>query len=243
MAMSTGSTVRVGLVTGALLLLLCGGRGGERVLAAAPINTPHLDTVLRQMDAASKSFKSAQANIRREIFTKVVNDTDEQTGIIYFLRKGGTTQMGMKMTSPPEQVMEYKDGKVRVYTPGTKHLDEVSAAGDNKARFDTFLTLGFGGSGRDLESAWTIQDDGTESVSDGEKMVSTEKLDLVSNDPDVKKTVSRVTIWMDPVRDVSLKQILYFPNGNSQTAFYSKIVQNKSIDMKPFTIPCKDKCS
>ena len=73
-----------------------------------------LDTVLGQMDAASANFHSAQANLRKEVFTKVVNDTEEQTGQIYFMRKGGATQMGMKMTSQPQQVMEYKDGKVRV---------------------------------------------------------------------------------------------------------------------------------
>ena len=202
-----------------------------------------LDTVLDQMNAASANFHSAEANLRKEVFTKVVNDTEEQTGLIYFMRKGGATQMGMKMTSQPQQVMEYKDGKVRVYNPGTNHVDEVSASGSNKARFETFLTLGFGGSGKDLQKEWTIDDQGPEPMSDGEKTVSTEKLDLVSKDAETRKTVSHVTIWVDPVRDVSLKQVLYFPSGDTQTAFYTNVQLKPAVDLNQFAIKCKGKCS
>ncbi len=246
MRRSTRSTMRIRVVTGALVsaaLLMCGGCGVDRVSAATEINSPRLDTVLRQMDVASKNFKSAQATLRKDAYTKVVNDTEQQTGTIYFLRKGGSTQMGMKLTSQPQQVVEYKDGKMRLYNPGTNHVDEVSEAGANKSRFDTFLTLGFGGSGRDLESAWSIMDEGTESVSDGDKMVSTERLDLVSKDPETRKTVTRVTIWVDPLRDVSPKQVFYFPKGDTQTAYYSHIRLNENVDMKQFAIQCKGKCS
>lgn len=203
----------------------------------------HLDQVLQQMDKASSGFQSAQADLRKEVFTKVVSDTQEQKGQIYFVRKGSSTQMGMKLTTPPEQVVEYKDAVVRVYNPGTNHIDTISASGANKGRFETFLTLGFGGSGRDLQKAWMIDDQGPESVSDGQKSVPTEKLDLVSKDPDVRKNVSHVTIWVDPARSVSLKQILYFPNGDMQTAYYTNIRLNAKVDTNQFAIKCKGSCS
>ena len=224
------------------------GISGLTLTQAAPVAAAgqgggHLDQVLRQMDTASAGFQSAQADLRKEVFTKVVNDTQEQKGQVYFVRKGGQTQMGMKLTTAPEQVVEYKDGVVRVYNPGTNHVDTVSASGANKSRFETFLTLGFGGSGRDLEKAWTINDQGTEAVNDGQKSVSTEKLDLVSKDPEVRKNVTHVTIWVDPVRAVSLKQVLYFPNGDTQTANYGNIRLNGKIDMGQFAIKCKGSCS
>ena len=203
----------------------------------------HLDAVLHQMNDASKGFQSAQADMRKEVFTKVVNDTQEQKGQIYFLRKGGATQMGMKLTTQPQQVVEYKDGAVRVYNPGTNHLDTISAAGANKGRFETFLTLGFGGSGSDLQKAWMIDDQGAETINEGQKSVATEKLDLVSKDPDVRKNVSHVTIWVDPTRDVSLKQILYFPNGDTQTAYYTNIRLKDKVDTKQFEIKCKGTCN
>lgn len=212
-------------------------------IAAAAQGQGRLDGVLKQMDAASASFQSAQADLRKEVFTKVVNDTEEQKGEIYFMRKGGSVQMGMKLTTPPQQVVEYKDGVVRVFNPNTNHVDTVSAAGANKGRFETFLTLGFGGSGKDLQNAWKIDDQGPEQVSDGAKSVATEKLDLVSKDPDVLKNVTHVTIWVDPARSVSLKQVLYFPNGDTQTAFYTNVRLNQKIDAGQFAIKCKGSCS
>ena len=203
-------------------------------------DSARLDQVLQQMDKASAGFQSAQADLKKEVFTKVVNDTQEQKGQVYFLRKAGQTQMGMKLT---EQVVEYKDGVVRVYNPGTNHVDTVSASGANKNRFETFLTLGFGGSGKDLQKAWMIDDQGTEQVNDGQKSIATEKLDLVSKDPDVRKNVSHVTIWVDPTRAVSVKQVLYFPNGDTQTANYSNIRLNGKVDTGQFAIKCKGACS
>jgi len=230
--------VLVGIAGGALALAGC---GVERVAAQA--RPTRLETVLEQMDAGSAKFQSAQADLRKEVFTKVVSDTEEQKGAVYFLRvKGGATQMGMKMTTQPQQVVEYKDGKLRIYNPGLNHVDEVSTTGANKSRAETFLTLGFGGSGSDLKKAWTIADGGTESINDGQKTVATEKLDLTSKDPEVLKTVSHVTIWVDPVRDVSLKQLLVFPSGDSQTAFYTNIRLNETVDLGPFAIKCKGKC-
>jgi outer membrane lipoprotein-sorting protein len=226
----------------AMFAALLAGYKAPRV-SAAQVKPSQLDTVLRQMDTASAKFQSAQATLRKEVYTAVIHDTETQTGLIYFTRKNGATQMGMKMTSQPQQVVEYKDGKVRIYNPGTNHVDEVSAEGSNKARFETFLTLGLGGSGKDLEKAWTIEDQGPEQMSDGEKTVSTEKLDLVSKDVDSRKTVSHVTIWVDPVRAVSLKQILYFPKGDTQTAVYTNIRLNQPVDQGQFAIKCKGKCS
>jgi hypothetical protein len=237
----SGMPKLAGLVAG-LLLASCGGIKWVDAASKAP-PTP-LDTVINQMDAASKNFQSAQADLRQEVFTKVVNDTDEQKGSVYFLRtKTGSTQMGMKMTTQPQQVVEFKDGKLRVYNPGTNHVDEFSTTGANKTRAETFLTLGFGGSGSDLKKEWTITDEGKESITDGQKSVSTEKLDLVSKDPDVLKTVSHVTIWVDPVRDVSLKQLLLFPSGDSRTAFYTNIQLKETPDLKAFAIKCNGKCS
>lgn len=217
--------------------------GATAVLAAGQGTGGHLDQVLHQMDSASASFQNAQADLRKEVFTKVVNDTTEQKGTVYFQRKGAATQMGMKLTTPPQQVVEYKDGRVRVFNPGANHIDEVAATGPNKGRFETFLTLGFGGSGRDLQRAWTIDDQGAEPIGDGQKTVTAEKLDLVSRDPDVRKNVSHVTVWVDPARSVSLKQVLYFPNGDRQTAYYTNVRLNGKIDMGQFAIQCKGKCS
>lgn len=208
-----------------------------------------------QMDAASAKFTSAQADLRQELFTKVVHDTETQTGQIYFLRKAGANQMGMKILPPdaapgaqPAQVIEFKDGILRIFNPGTNQVDEFSAKGKNQGLAETMMTVGFGGSGTDLAKAWTITDEGPESISDGKQPVKTEKLDLVSNDPAIRNNFSHITIWVDPARDVSLKQVFILasggvPTGDTRTAYFTNIRLNQPLDAAPFAIKCKGKCT
>jgi outer membrane lipoprotein-sorting protein len=211
-------------------------------MVAAQSAPSRWETVKKQMDAASVKFQSAQAHVDREIFEKLVNDTTTQTGEIYFLRKGGSTQMGAKMSPPTNQTVEFKDGKLRLYSAGTNHLEEFATSGPNQTRFETFLTLGFGGSGSDLEKAWAITDKGSEQMSDGGKSVAVEQLDLVSKDPAVRSNYTHVTIWVDPTRGVSLKQKFFAQSGDTNTATYSNIVLNGKIDTGAFAIKCKGKC-
>ena len=207
----------------------------------AQAKADRLKTVLSQMDAASLKFKSAEADIKKEHFEKLVSDTSGESGTIYFLRAGNSIQVGAKFKNG--QTLEYKNGTVRLYSEGTNHLDQASATGSNQARFETFLTLGFGGSGADLAKAWTITDQGTEQLTDSGKQVQVEKLDLVSKDPSVRNTFSHITIWVDPARGVSLKQEYFAPSGNTDTATYSNIRLNQNVDVKAYAIKCKGKCN
>jgi hypothetical protein len=47
---------------------------------------------------------------------------------------------------------------------------------------------------------------------------------------------THITIWIDPARGVSLKQIFYAPNGDNRTATYSNIRLNGSVNRKPYNI-------
>jgi outer membrane lipoprotein-sorting protein len=225
-------------------------------IAAAQTKPDQLKSVLAQMDAASAKFTSAQADLRQELFTKVVQDTETQTGEVYFLRKGGATQMGMRMLppdakpgTPPAQIIEFKGGNVRVFNTGTNHIDEFSATGKNEGIAESLMSLGFGASGTDLAKSWTITDQGKEQMNDGSKTVSVEKLDLVSKDPGIRNNyATHITIWIDPARDVSLKQVSYnasngTPTGDTRTVYYTNIRLNQPVDVGPYAIKCKGKCS
>jgi outer membrane lipoprotein-sorting protein len=210
---------------------------------AAQAKADRLTTVLNQMNAASAKFHTAEANVQKLQFEKIVNDTSSETGTIYFMRNGGSMQMGAKFDPPDAQIMEYKNGVGRIYNPATNQMQQFAAGGANQARYDAFLTLGFGGSGDDLAKAWKITDQGAEQMSDGGNTVQVEKLDLVSKDPSVRGNFTHIAIWVDPVRDVSLKQVGYTPSGDTDTTIYTNIKLNEKIDLKPFEIKCKGKCS
>jgi outer membrane lipoprotein-sorting protein len=196
----------------------------------------HLDEVLRQMDAASLKFQSAEADFRWDLYERVVKETSTQTGTIYFKKQGATTVMGAKLLTPSIKIIEFRNGTLRLFEPGINHLTTVDAT-KNKAQFESFLTVGFGGSGTDLAKAWKIMDLGDETV-DG---VQTAKLDLVPKDPAVRNNCTHMTIWVDPVRGIELKQSLYMPSDDYRTAVYTNIKYNQKVDEKPYQIKTDSK--
>jgi outer membrane lipoprotein-sorting protein len=196
----------------------------------------HLDGVLRQMDEASLKFQSAEADFRWDLYERVVKQTTTQTGTIYFKKAGTSTVMGAKIASPTTRFLEYRNGALRLFDPGTNHLTIITSKG-NQAQMESFLTLGFGGSGTDLAKAWTISDLGDEVV-DG---VQTAKLDLVPKDPAVRNNCTHMTIWVDPLRGISLKQSFYMPSDDYRTAVYTNIKYNLKIDEKPYQINTNSK--
>ena len=205
--------------------------------------SPQLTAVLAQMDTSSKSFQSATATFEWDFYEKIVRDTTKQKGTMYIERTKGGAAFGAnvydldpsgKQASTASKVIDYSGGFMRIYTPGTKQVDSFKAGG-NQARYESYLTLGFGGSGHDLSSAWDITDAGPETIAG----VKTEKLVLTSKDPSVRNTFTKVTIWIDPTRDISLKQVFDTPSGDQRTAFYSDIRLNGKVNKDTFKIPSK----
>lgn len=201
-------------------------------LAASASHAADLDKVLAQMDAASARFQNAQADFSWDNYTKVVDDHELQTGTIYFERVGGQTQMAALVQQPTRKTVVYKDATLSYYDPSLDQLN-IFAAGKNKAQYESFLTLGFGGSGKDLKAAWQINDLGAETI-DG---VATEKLDLTS-DQAKSANIVHITIWVDPARAVSLKQIFYYTSGDTRTCSFTHIKYNsKSLPKSVFDVP------
>ncbi len=130
--------------------------------------TGDLNSVLKQMDESSPKFKSAQADVKREIYEAAVRDTTTQTGSTYLLRSGSSLQMGMKFLPPDVKVVEIKDGVLRMFEPAANHLTQVSMK-NNQSLFETYLALGFGGSGSDLAKQWTLKYKGSSQMNDGKK--------------------------------------------------------------------------
>ncbi|HEX3969309.1 MAG TPA: outer membrane lipoprotein-sorting protein, partial [Edaphobacter sp.] len=147
--------IAVSLLSGAFLVVM------TSISLHAQPKPGHLDEVLRQMDAASLKFQSAEADFRWDTYERVVKETTTQTGTIYFKRQGGSTVMGAKLVTPSVKLVEFRNGVLRLFDPGIDHLTTVDAT-KNKAQFESFLTVGFGGSGKDLVNAWKISDLGDE---------------------------------------------------------------------------------
>lgn len=185
--------------------------------------------VLAQMDAASAKFRSTQADFKWDVLQSVVNEHDIQTGTIYFEREAGTTRMAAYIKQPAPKSVFFDGNSLTLLQPEIKQATLFSA-GSNRGQYESFLTLGFGGSGKDLQNTWTVECQGMESI-DG---VQTAKLDLKPKEQSVANNFTHVTVWVDPTRSLGLKQIFYEPSGDNRTATYTSIKYNAKIPADTF---------
>ena len=127
----------------------------------------------------------------------VVNEHDIQSGTIYFERHGDSTSMAAYIKQPAEKTVFFDGSTLTLLQPEIKQ-ETLFSAGSNRGQYESFLTLGFGGSGKDLQSNWTVSCQGMESI-DG---MQTAKLDLKPKQQSVANMFSHVTVWIDPTRSL-----------------------------------------
>jgi len=195
-----------------------------------------LGNVLTRLDASAAKFKSAQADITWDnVQVAPIEDKDSQAGTVIFERKNGQVQMALHIKTdngkPVLKDMVYADGTGKLYEPRLKQM-QVFKLGAKKAQLDTFLTLGFGGSGQDLKKNWNVTYAGTESVGG----VSAAKLQLVPKDPEVAKSAPKVILWVDLDRGVAVKQQRFDPAGNYVIFSYANLKLNGGVPSNAFEI-------
>jgi len=214
--------------------------GSLSAQSAPPAGNADLQKVIAELDAAAAKFSSAQADFTWDQFTAVVQEHETQTGTIFFERKKGVIRMAADLKQDngkdaPKTVV-YDGAEVNFYEPTIKQLTTVKA-GANRGQFESFLTLGFGGSGTDLEKNWKVSLLGIEPM-DG---VSVAKLDLVPKEQKVLEMFTHVTIWVEPSRGINHKQIFYQPSGDLRTTTYKNIRYNTPVPADVFQIkPARD---
>jgi outer membrane lipoprotein-sorting protein len=203
---------------------------------AAPPDQKDLKDVLHQLDLAAANFHSTAADVEFDtVQTDPIYDKDVQKGTVEYKRSGKAFQMAVQFLEengkPNPKVLTYSGGKAMLYE---KLQDQLYVR--DLTKFESYLLLGFGASGAQLADKWDITYLGPEAIMDGKTSVKTAKLELVAKDPDVRKLFPKVTIWVDPSRAVSLKQIFDEGQSQSRTSYYSNIKLNPSLADSDFII-------
>ncbi len=194
-----------------------------------------LDSVLTQMDKAAANFKSAQADFEWDQYQKIVNDTDVQKGHVAFQHEK-ETQMAAEITEPDHKYLVFVNGKLSFYQPKIEQVTEYDA-GKNRAEVESFLVLGFGSRGHDLAKQFTVKYLGRETV-DG---VKTAKLELTPLAAKVKSMFSKIVLWIDTDRDVSIQQQAFEPGEDYRLAKYSNIKLNAPLPPDTFKLKTTSK--
>ena len=219
--------LRIKLVVAATIALaFLPGRAG----LAAPQDD--LKSVLDRLNVSAASFHSATADFEFDtIETDPVPDTDVQKGIIYYERKDNAVRMGAHMSEhngkPSGKAYTYIGGTFKLFEPGPNQVTTFAKAG----KWEGYVILGVGASGKDLAAKWDITYLGSETL-DG---VKTERLELVAKDPEVRKNLSKVDIWLDPEHAVSLKQVFTLSSTSTYVCHYSNFKFNQSLPRDAFT--------
>jgi outer membrane lipoprotein-sorting protein len=191
------------------------------------------DKVLRRLDEAAKNFHSTSADFQFDsVETEPIYDKDIQRGTVYYERKGSTFQMAAHISEhngkPSPKIYSYSSGLFRLFEVGLNQVTTYTKA----SQFESYVMLGFGASGRELADKWEIKYLGSETLSG----VKTEKLELFAKDPAVRKIFPKVTIWVDPERGVSLKQVFDEGPGQYRVCVYFNFKFPQSLPADAFTL-------
>ena len=198
-----------------------------------------LEQTLTSMDKAAANFKAIEASFVWDQFTKVVEQTETQTGKIYFRRVKNETQMMADVTGPQasdKKSVLFANSKFQVYQPG--QLDQVTIYDTSKKpEVEGFLVLGFGGRGHDLSKSFDVTYIGSEKIGG----VQTEKINLVPKSEKVKSNFDHIILWIDSARGISLQQQFITPNEDYRLAKYSDIHMEDKLPDNVFKLKTTSK--
>ena len=190
-----------------------------------------LERVLKQMDDAARNFTTTEAEVAWDQYQRVINESETETGKIYFRREGSEIQMAADFVEPDKKYVVYSGGKVQVYQPKIDQVNEY-AAGKDRAELESFLALGFGGGGHELLKSYEVKLLGSETVNG----IAAEKLELIPKSARLKNNIARILLWIDPARGIAVQQQLFEPSGDYHLSKYSEIQIKQKIPDSVFKL-------
>ena len=187
-----------------------------------------LDQVFANLDEAQKTFRSVDANIERTHVTIVVNDKDVSSGKFYYTKRGKEPRVKLEIQKPMTQYLLIDRGKLQMYTPSLKQVQETSLSG-RQEKIEMFMALGFGQSSADLKKNFDVSLAGEE-VIDGKK---TAVLELKPKNTTMFRSVR---LWLDQQKWVSVQIRTTESSGDYLTVRFTNIKLNPKIPESVFDL-------
>jgi outer membrane lipoprotein-sorting protein len=200
--------------------------------AQAPVDSSPLDSVLKKMDTAAAGFRTTRAEFEWDRYEKVIDEVDDiQSGSIYYRRAGKDIEMMADISKPDRKFVLFSGGKIKMYLPKPDQVT-VYDLGKNSNDFESYLVLGFGGSGQDMMKAFDVTYIGPETVNG----IDSAKLQLIPKSAKVRNTFAKILLWIDLDRGISVQQQFFEPQGDYRLAKYSSIKVNEKIGNDVFQL-------
>lgn len=191
-------------------------------------STYTLDQVFARMDEVAKTFRSSQAGIERTHVTVLVNDRDVSSGKFYYARRGKEPRVRLDLTKPAAQQLLIDKGKLQIYTPSLKQVQEASL-GQHQDKVEMFMALGFGQSSQDLQKSFAV-------ALAGEEIVDGKRTTVLELKPKNSAMFKSVRMWMDQQRWVSVQIKTTEMSGDYLNLKFSDIKINSRIPESMFSL-------
>src|ERR1051326_6753065 len=187
-----------------------------------------LDQIFAKMDEVQKTFRSAAADIERTHVTVLVNDKDISSGKFYYVRRGNEPRLKLELVTPTTQYLLIDKGKLQLYTPKLKQVQEASITG-HQDKVEMFMSLGFGQSSQDLKSNFDVSLVSDEAV-DGK---NTTVLELKPKNTAMFKSVR---LWMDQQKWVATQIRTTESSGDYMVIKFSNVKVNSGLSDSIFDL-------
>jgi len=204
--------------------------------AMAPLGAAAADRslaeTLAKMDESAAKFRALSANVAYVSHMEAIHEEDSASGTILVKRpKQKDLHVKMSFDKPDPKVAVTDGNKVQVYYPRSGEVQTIEL-GHRRSMVDMILALGFGGSSRELQNAYSVKLGGAETVG-GE---SATRLELVPKAQDMLAEWRKIDLWISDKSGYTLQQKFY-ENGRDYTLItYTNVRLNPELPDSDFKL-------
>lgn len=200
-------------------------------LSQFPVRAETIQAVLARMDKEAASFRQMTAKLTKSTFTAVLNDTSRESGTVWMKRSGRNVAVRAEMTGQDPRAIGLEDGKAKIYYPKINTV-QIYDLGKERGLVDQFLALGFGSSGKDLATNYTVRAAGEEELN-GQK---TTRLDLFPKSQKVLEQVKKVELWIPLDAGHPVQERVLQPGDNFYLFTYTDVEINPNLPDSDFRL-------
>lgn len=190
-----------------------------------------LDQVLARVNKEAASFRKMTAKFTKTQFIAVLNDTSQESGILWMKKSGKKLEMRGEVTGTDARSFGFRDSKGEIFYPKINTV-QIYDLGKERSLVDQFLLLGFGSSGSDIAKTYSMKTAGEETVNG----IKTTRLELVPKSQKVLEQIQKVYLWIPDNAGHPVQQQFMQPGGNYYKVVYSDMQINPNLPDSEFSL-------
>jgi outer membrane lipoprotein-sorting protein len=182
--------------------------------------------VLAKLDQSAPKFNSMTANLSRLTYTKVIDDKSIEEGKIS-LKKAGPRDIMVVIdfVKPDTRTVAFRGRKAEILYPKLKTVQEIDL-GKRTDLIDQFLLVGFGTSGQELQSNYSVKYVGEETVADQKA----HRLQLTPK----KEKFQALELWISDSGGYPVQQKFVQSSGDYHVFTYRDVQLNPTLADEAF---------